>query len=101
MDRSNIAMAVSAKAEMKTVDGSLQLPATLEPSREADIAAEIAEGSPVFVEPGSRVAEGQVVGFINIQKQQLTVQDAQEALNKAEKDYQLQKNSMNALGVKM
>ena len=93
VDRSNIAVSVSvAKAEMKTVDGSLQLPATLEPSKAADISAEIPGKITSFrVEAGSRVTEGQVVGYINTQKQQLTVQDAQEALNKAEKDYQLQK----------
>jgi len=93
VDRSNIAVAVSAiKASMQTVDGSLLLPATLEPSKEADISAEIAgKINSLRIEQGSRVNEGQVVGFIDVQKQQLTVQDAQEALNKAEKDYQLQK----------
>jgi RND family efflux transporter MFP subunit len=93
VDRSNIAVAVSAiKAEIQVVDGTLQLPATLEPSKEADISAEIAgKIHSLRIEAGSKVTEGQVIGLIDIQKQQLTVQDAQEALNKAEKDYQLQK----------
>jgi len=93
VDRSNIAVAVTAvKAEMQTVDGRLQLPATLEPSKQADISAEIAgKINSLRIEQGSRVSEGQVVGSIDVQKQQLSVQDAQEALVKAEKDYQLQK----------
>ncbi len=93
VDRSSIAVAVSVeKLTLKTVDGSLQLPATLAPSKQADISATVAGKITSFrVEAGSRVGAGQTVGAIDTRQQQLSVQDAQDALDKAERDYQLQK----------
>ena len=93
VDRSNISVAVAVeKVLLKTVDGSLQLPATLAPSKEADISAAVAGKITSFrVEAGSKVGAGQIVGNIDTRQQQLNVQDAQDALAKAERDYQLQK----------
>ena len=93
VDRSSIAVAVSVeKVVLKTVDGSLQLPATLAPSKEADISATVAGKITSFrVEAGSKVGAGQVVGNIDTRQQQLSVQDAKDAVDKAEGDYQLQK----------
>lgn len=93
VDRSNIPVAVAvAKATMQTMDGTLQLPATLEPSRQADISATTA-GKIVSldVQLGSTVSVGQVIGNVDIRQQQLGETDAREALIKAEKDYQLSK----------
>src|SRR3954471_22754723 len=92
-DRSKMAVAVSiAKVSMQTVDGSLQLPATLEPSKQADISATTPGKITSFgIALGSRVAQGQVIGFVDTKQQQLGVKDAQEALSKAQKDYQLAK----------
>ena len=93
VDRSNIPVAVSTtKVSMQIVDGKLQLPATLEPSREADISATTAgKITSLNIQLGSRVNEGQVIGSVDTRQQQLSVNDAQEALNKAQKDYQLNK----------
>ena len=93
VDRSNISVAVSVeKLMLKTVDGSLQLPATLAPSKEADISATVAGKITGFnLEAGTKVGAGQIVGNIDTRQQQLSVQDARDALAKAERDYQLQK----------
>jgi RND family efflux transporter MFP subunit len=93
IDRSKIPVAVSlAKVTMQTMDGNLMLPATLEPSRQADISATTA-GKIVSlrIQLGSGVSEGQVIGSIDLRQQQLSEKDALEALAKAQKDYQLNK----------
>lgn len=93
VDRSNIPVAVAVtKVSLQTMDGSLQLPATLQPSKQADISTTTpGKITSLRVQMGSRVSEGQVVGSVDTRQQQLSVNDAQEALNKAEKDYQLAK----------
>jgi RND family efflux transporter MFP subunit len=90
-DRSKIPVAVSvAKVALQIVDGNLQLPATLEPSKQADISATTAgKITSLGIQLGSSVSAGQVIGSVDTRQQQLNVADAQEALNKAEKDYQL------------
>lgn len=93
VDRSKVPVAVAvAKVAMQTVDGSLKLPATLEPSKQADISATTpGKITSLRIQLGSRVAAGQVIGSVDTRQQQLSVKDAQEALRKAQKDYQLQK----------
>lgn len=93
VDRTKIPVAVAVtKVTLQTIDGNLQLPATLEPSKQADISATTPGKITSFrVALGSSVGAGQVVGSIDTRQQQLSVKDAQEALNKAQKDYQLQK----------
>jgi len=93
VDRSSIPVAVAVtKVAMQTVDGSLQLPATLEPSRQADISATTpGKITSLHIALGSRVGQGQVVGTIDTRQQQLGVNEARESLNKAQKDYQLAK----------
>ena len=93
VDRSKVPVAVAvAKAAMQTVDGSLKLPATLEPSKQADISATTpGKITSLRIQLGSRVGAGQVIGSVDTRQQQLGVKDAQEALRKAQKDYQLQK----------
>ena len=90
-DRSKMPVAVAVtKVSLQTVDGSLQLPATLEPSKQADISATTAgKIISLGIQLGSSVSAGQVVGSVDTRQQQLNVADAREALNKAEKDYQL------------
>jgi RND family efflux transporter MFP subunit len=93
VDRSKNAVAVSvSRVTMQTMDGNLSLPATIEPSREADISATTAGKITSFhVQLGSSVSEGQVIGSVDLSQQQLSDKDAREALAKAEKDYQLNK----------
>jgi RND family efflux transporter MFP subunit len=93
VDRSKIPVAVAVtKVTLQTVDGNLKLPATLEPSKQADISATTPGKITSFrVQLGSSVGAGQVVGSIDTRQQQLGVNEAQEALNKAQKDYQLAK----------
>lgn len=93
VDRSKIPVAVAVtKVTMQTLDGNLKLPATLEPSKTADISA--TTGGKIVslaIQLGSRVGAGQVIGSVDTRQQQLGVNDAQEAVRKAEKDYQLSK----------
>lgn len=93
IDRSHLPVAVSVtKVAFQAVNGMLQLPATLEPSTKADIAATTAgKITSLCIALGSSVAAGQVIGSIDTYQQQFNLKDAQEALNKAEKDYQLSK----------
>jgi RND family efflux transporter MFP subunit len=80
------------KVALQTVEGSLQLPATLEPSKQADISSTTpGKITNLRIQLGSRVGAGQVIGSIDTRQQQLGVRDAQETLNKAQKDYQLAK----------
>jgi RND family efflux transporter MFP subunit len=77
---------------LQTVDGSLKLPATLEPGKQADISATTPGKITSFrVQLGSSVGAGQVVGAVDTRHQRLGVSEAQEALTKAQKDFQLAK----------
>ncbi|WP_276133953.1 efflux RND transporter periplasmic adaptor subunit [Polluticoccus soli] len=107
VDRSKIPVSVAvAKVTMQTLDGNLRLPATLEPAKTADISA--TTGGKIVslrIQLGSHVSMGQVIGSVDTRQQQLGENDAQEALRKAEKDYQLSKelyegNAGTAQGVK-
>lgn len=93
VDRSKIPVSVAVtKVLLQKVEGSLQLPASLEPARQADISATTpGKITSLRLSPGSRVRAGQVVGTIDTRQQQLSVKDAQEALQKAGRDYQLSK----------
>jgi RND family efflux transporter MFP subunit len=93
VDRSKIPVAVSiTKATRQTVNGNLQLPATLEPSKQADISATTSGKIVSFrITLGSKVSAGQVIGSVDTRQQQMSMKDAHEALNKAQKDYQLYK----------
>jgi RND family efflux transporter MFP subunit len=90
-DRSKMPVAVAVtKVTLQPVDGNLQLPATLEPSKQADISVTTAgKITSLAIQLGSGVSAGQVIGSVDTRQQQLNVADAQEALNKAEKDYEL------------
>jgi RND family efflux transporter MFP subunit len=93
VDRSQIPVSVTVtKAAVQKVDGSLQLPATLEPSRQADISASMAgKITSLHIALGGRVSQGQVVGTVDTRQQQLSLKEAQEAIDKAEQDYQRNK----------
>jgi RND family efflux transporter MFP subunit len=93
VDRSQIPVSVSTmRVALQKIDGSLQLPATLEPSKQADISATTSgKITSLRIALGSRVSQGQVIGSVDTKQQQLGVRDAQEALTKAQKDYQLAK----------
>lgn len=93
VDRSQMPVSVAVtRATLQSVDGSLQLPAELAPSKQADISATTAGKITSFrIALGSNVGAGQVVGSIDTRQQKLSVKDAQEALSKAQHDYQLNK----------
>ncbi|RYD54521.1 MAG: efflux RND transporter periplasmic adaptor subunit [Sphingobacteriales bacterium] len=93
VDRSKMSVAVAvAKVTLQQIEGSLQLPATLEPGKQADISASAAgKITSLNIQLGSRVGAGQQVGSVDIRQQQLGARDAEEALAKAQRDYQLAK----------
>jgi len=93
VDRSKIAVAVAVtKVSMQTVEGNLKLPATLEPGKQADISATTpGKITSLRIGLGSSVSASQVVGSVDTRQQQLGVNEAREALSKAQKDYQLAK----------
>lgn len=93
VDRSNIPVAVTvSKVLNQTISGSLQLPATLEPSRQADISATISgKITSLRIGLGSTVGAGQVIGAIDTRQQKVSMNDAIKALNKAQRDHQLSK----------
>jgi RND family efflux transporter MFP subunit len=93
VDRSKIPVSVAVtKLTMQQVNGTLQLPAELEPGKQADISAYTpGKITSLHIDLGSRVGEGQVVGSIDTRQQQLSVKDAQEAYNKAQQDLQRNK----------
>jgi len=93
VDRSTVPVSVAvSKVTLQKIDGTLLLPATLEPSKQADISATTGgKITSLKLILGTRVSEGQVVGSIDTRQQQLSVKDAEEALAKAQRDYQLNK----------
>jgi RND family efflux transporter MFP subunit len=93
VDRSNIPIAVTVtKVSNQSVGGSLELPATLEPSKQADISVTTAGKISSFrIGLGSAVSAGQVIGTVDTRQQQINLKDAKDALNKAQRDYQLNK----------
>lgn len=93
VDRSNIPVAVTVtKVLSHTATGSLQLPATLEPSKQAEISATTSgKISSLHISLGSYVNAGQVIGSVDTREQQINLKDAKEAFAKAQKDYQLSK----------
>jgi RND family efflux transporter MFP subunit len=92
-DRSKIQVSVAVtKATLQPIDGTLQLPAVLEPSKQADISATTpGKITSLRIDLGSVVSAGQVVGAIDTRQQQLGMKDAQEAFTKAQQDYQRNK----------
>ncbi|GGA88030.1 hypothetical protein GCM10008015_30760 [Flavobacterium palustre] len=93
VDRSSIPVAVTVvKVSNQSVSGNLELPATLEPSKQADISA-VTSGkiSSLRIILGSTVGAGQVIGAVDTRQQQINLKDAKEVLAKAQKDYQLNK----------
>lgn len=93
IDRSNIPVAVTvAKVSNQSVSGNLELPATLEPAKQADIsAATSGKISSLRIVLGSAVGAGQLIGSVDTRQQQINLKDAREVLAKAQKDYQLNK----------
>ena len=93
VDRSNIPVAVTVvKVSNQNVSGSLELPATLAPSKQADISVTTSgKISSLRIVLGSAVAAGQVIGTVDTRQQQINLKDAKEALTKAQRDYQLNK----------
>lgn len=93
VDRSNIPVAVTvAKVLNQSVTGSLELPATVEPSKKADISTTTSGIiSSLNIVLGSSVKTGQVIGSVDTRQQQITLNDAKDALAKAQRDYQLNK----------
>jgi len=93
VDRSNIPVAVSViKLQQQTVKRNLEVPATLEPSKKANITA-AASGTlaSLNISFGLKVNAGQVIGAIDTRQQQINLNDAKDAFNKAKLDYQLNK----------
>lgn len=93
VDRSAIPVAVTViKVSNQTVSGSLELPATLEPSKQADISTTTSgKISSLRIVLGSTVGIGEIIGTVDTRQQQINLKDAKEALNKAQRDYQLNK----------
>lgn len=93
VDRSAIPVAVTVvKVSSQSMSGSLELPATLEPSKQADIsAATSGKISSLRIVLGSVVGAGQLIGSVDTRQQQINLKDAKEVLTKAQKDYQLNK----------
>lgn len=93
VDRSNIPVAVTVvRVSKKNVAGSFELPATLEPSKQADISVTTSgKISSLRIVLGSMVTAGQVIGTIDTRQQQINLKDAKEVLAKAQRDYQLNK----------
>lgn len=93
VDRSQVAVSVAvAPVALKAVEGSLELPAVLEPSRQADISATTpGKITSLRIALGSRVGQGQVVGTVDTRQQSLGMQQAQQDLQKAQQDYQRNK----------
>ncbi|RVT79672.1 efflux RND transporter periplasmic adaptor subunit [Flavobacterium sufflavum] len=94
IDRSAIQVAVTvAEVSKQKVSANLELPATLEPSKEADIAA-VTSGkiTSLRIALGSVLSTGQVIGTVDTRQQQINLKDAKEVLAKAQKDYQLNKD---------
>jgi RND family efflux transporter MFP subunit len=93
VDRSSIPVAVTVvKVSNQSVSGNLELPATLEPSKQADISVVISgKISSLHIVLGSTVGAGQVIGAVDTRQQQINLKDAKEVLAKAQKDYQLNK----------
>lgn len=93
VDRSNIPVAVTViKLTKEVVEGSFELPATIEPSKKAEVSVTTAGRiTSLNVVLGSRVKAGQVLGAVDSRQQQINLSDAKDALNKAQRDYDLQK----------
>lgn len=93
VDRSAIPVAVTVtKVSNQNVSGSLELPATLEPSKQADISTTTSgKISSLRIVLGSTVSAGQLIGTIDTRQHQINLKDAKEALIKAQRDYQLNK----------
>jgi RND family efflux transporter MFP subunit len=87
-DRSQIPVSVAvAKAALGTLSGDLQLPATLEAARTAEISSTTGgKLTSLNLSLGSRVAQGQTVGSVDTRTQALSLADAREALQKAQAD---------------
>ena len=93
VDRTNIPVAVTViKLEKQTVERNLEVPATVEPSKKANISA-VTSGTitSLNIVLGSKVNAGQVIGAVDTRQQQINLSDAKDALNKAQLDYQLNK----------
>jgi RND family efflux transporter MFP subunit len=93
VDRTNIAVAVTViKLEKQTIQRNLEVPATVEPSKKASISA-VTSGTltSLNIILGSKVKAGQVIGSVDTRQQQINLSDAKDALNKAQLDYQLNK----------
>ncbi len=93
VDRSLLPVAVSvSKVTYQPVENTLQLPAVLDPNKQADISASIpGKIKSLPIQPGSRVSTGQVVGSVDVLQHQLNKKEVVSALAKAGEDYQRNK----------
>ncbi len=90
VDRSKIPVAVSvAMVEDKPLGNSFQLPASLDPIEESDIAVTVAGRiTRLSVENGSRVSKGQIIGTIDSQLKQLNLEAVELSEAKLKRDYE-------------
>jgi len=90
VDRSKIPVSVSvAVVEEKPMGGSFQLPATLDPIEESDIAVTVSgKITRLSIENGSRVTKGQIIGAIDSQLKQLNLEAVELSETKLKRDYE-------------
>jgi membrane fusion protein, multidrug efflux system len=90
VDRSKIPVAVSvAVVEEKPMGSFFQLPASLEPTEESDIAANVSgKITRLSIENGSRVSKGQIIGTIDSQLKQLNLEAVELSEAKLKRDYE-------------
>lgn len=90
VDRSKIPVSVSViNAEEKPVGNSFQLPASLDPVEESNIAVTVAgKITRLSIENGSRVTKGQIIGSIDSQLKQLNLEAVELSEAKLKRDYE-------------
>jgi membrane fusion protein (multidrug efflux system) len=90
VDRSKIPVSVAvATVEEKTLSNSFQLPASLAPIEESNIAANVAgKITRLSIENGSRVSKGQILGTIDSQLKLLNLEAIELSEAKLKRDYE-------------
>ena len=90
VDRSHFTVGVkTVPAEKEEISGNVSLPANLEANKDAKITAFTQGRIESFrVEPGTRVAKGQVVGHIDTKLRELSLKTTQLTIDKLEQDVQ-------------
>jgi membrane fusion protein (multidrug efflux system) len=90
VDRSKIPVSVSvAIVEEKPIGGSFQLPASLDPIEESDIAVTVSgKITRLSIQNGSRVSKSQIIGTIDSQLKQLNLEAVELSEAKLKRDYE-------------